>query len=75
MDMDMDMDMDMNMDSIGSDQSPAEATDQAVTASLTSHIEEAIRAQPTEWVWMHERWRTQPTVSPPATSHAQTGHR
>jgi KDO2-lipid IV(A) lauroyltransferase len=53
-----------DMASTRSAQSPAEATDQAVTASLTNHIEEAIRAQPTEWVWMHERWRTQPVVSP-----------
>ncbi len=30
------------------------------TAILTRAIEEAVRARPEEWVWMHERWRTRP---------------
>jgi KDO2-lipid IV(A) lauroyltransferase len=31
-----------------------------LTAACTALLEEAIRANPPEWVWMHERWRTQP---------------
>ena len=32
----------------------------ALTAAATSAIEAAVRAHPEEWVWMHERWRSQP---------------
>jgi Kdo2-lipid IVA lauroyltransferase/acyltransferase len=32
----------------------------ANTAMLTRKIEEAIRSQPEQWVWMHRRWRRQP---------------
>jgi KDO2-lipid IV(A) lauroyltransferase len=31
-----------------------------LTAAATAAIEAAIREHPEEWVWMHERWRTQP---------------
>jgi Kdo2-lipid IVA lauroyltransferase/acyltransferase len=31
-----------------------------LTATATRAIERAIREHPEEWVWMHERWRTQP---------------
>lgn len=39
-------------------------TAQAVelTATLTRHIEEAVRKSPAEWVWFHERWKTPPTA-------------
>jgi KDO2-lipid IV(A) lauroyltransferase len=33
----------------------------ALTAAATLAIEEEIRKRPEEWVWMHPRWRTQPT--------------
>jgi KDO2-lipid IV(A) lauroyltransferase len=31
-----------------------------LTAACTRVIEEAIRRSPTEWVWMHQRWKTRP---------------
>ena len=34
----------------------------ALTAAATHAIEEEIRANPAEWVWMHPRWRTQRPV-------------
>ena len=33
----------------------------ALTAAATLAIEEEIRKSPEEWVWMHPRWRTQPS--------------
>lgn len=34
----------------------------ALTAAATRAIEDEIRANPAEWVWMHPRWRTQVPV-------------
>jgi Kdo2-lipid IVA lauroyltransferase/acyltransferase len=31
-----------------------------ITAMLTKKIEDAIRRNPEQWVWMHRRWRRQP---------------
>jgi KDO2-lipid IV(A) lauroyltransferase len=31
-----------------------------LTAGCTARLEEAIRQNPAEWVWMHERWKTRP---------------
>lgn len=39
--------------------SPARATDDAVhalTTAMTSAVEQAIRAEPDRWIWMHDRW-------------------
>jgi KDO2-lipid IV(A) lauroyltransferase len=33
-----------------------------LTAACTSMLEEAIRRNPAEWVWMHERWKTAPAL-------------
>ena len=39
-----------------------EADALALTAAATLEIEREIRANPAEWVWMHPRWRTPPSV-------------
>lgn len=31
-----------------------------VTSACTARLESVIRANPGEWVWMHERWKTKP---------------
>jgi KDO2-lipid IV(A) lauroyltransferase len=31
-----------------------------LTAAFTGELEAAIRAAPEQWVWMHQRWKTQP---------------
>jgi Kdo2-lipid IVA lauroyltransferase/acyltransferase len=31
-----------------------------LTSACTARLEAAIRAAPSEWVWMHERWKTAP---------------
>lgn len=46
------------------DAADREAEVTRLTAALTARIEVAIRSNPTEWVWMHERWRTQPEGVP-----------
>jgi KDO2-lipid IV(A) lauroyltransferase len=33
-----------------------------ITAACQAVMEEAIRRHPADWVWMHERWRTQPDL-------------
>ena len=38
-----------------------EAEARRITAACTARLEEAIRARPEEWVWMHERWKSQPS--------------
>jgi KDO2-lipid IV(A) lauroyltransferase len=31
-----------------------------LTAAMTRAIEDEVRRVPTEWVWMHRRWKTRP---------------
>ncbi len=38
-----------------------EVVDRRNTALFTEAIEAAVRENPEEWVWMHRRWRTQPS--------------
>lgn len=45
----------------------------ALTAAATRAIEEAIRARPEEWVWMHRRWKTRPPAAEPAESAPVSG--
>jgi KDO2-lipid IV(A) lauroyltransferase len=37
-----------------------EADASRLTAALTARIEAWVRAEPSQWVWMHRRWRRQP---------------
>jgi len=37
-----------------------EAESVRITAACTALLEQAIRAHPEEWVWMHQRWKTPP---------------
>jgi KDO2-lipid IV(A) lauroyltransferase len=39
---------------------PADAAVRDLTARATAAGEEAIRLRPDHWLWMHERWRTEP---------------
>ena len=43
--------------------SEADAVDN--TARLTAVLEAAIRRYPTQWLWMHRRWKTRPAGQPP----------
>ncbi|MDX1998365.1 MAG: lysophospholipid acyltransferase family protein [Thermoanaerobaculia bacterium] len=36
----------------------------AATAEMTAKIEEQVRKNPEQWVWMHRRWRTAPLPEP-----------
>jgi KDO2-lipid IV(A) lauroyltransferase len=45
----------------------AEADSLALTAAATKQIEEQIRARPFQWVWMHDRFRTERGVTPRET--------
>ncbi|HET7451860.1 MAG TPA: lysophospholipid acyltransferase family protein [Thermoanaerobaculia bacterium] len=38
----------------------AETTVEALTARYTRVTEDAVRAEPALWLWMHNRWRTRP---------------
>jgi Kdo2-lipid IVA lauroyltransferase/acyltransferase len=42
-----------------------------LTARLTAAIEAQIRRSPAEWVWWHERWRTEPPVAGARTAGAR----
>ena len=43
------------------DPADREAESLRITAACTARLEEAIRDRPDEWVWMHERWKRQPS--------------
>jgi KDO2-lipid IV(A) lauroyltransferase len=42
------------------DPSDPEAEAARLTGACTAALESAIRRNPIEWVWMHERWKTRP---------------
>ena len=37
--------------------------DRAFTAQLTLQLEDSIRQEPAQWVWLHQRWKTRPVAS------------
>jgi len=43
----------------------AEADTAENTARFTAVLEEAIRKYPSQWLWMHRRWKTRPPGEPP----------
>lgn len=43
----------------------AEADALENTARFTAVLEDAIRRYPTQWLWMHRRWKTRPAGEPP----------
>ena len=42
------------------DTGDAEADAADNTARFTAVLEEAIREYPSQWLWMHRRWKTRP---------------
>ena len=53
-----------------------------ITAACQALLEDAIRRHPADWVWMHERWKTQPEgaaaedeTNPPAGRPSKEGAR
>ncbi len=39
---------------------PVVGESEALTAAMTAEIERVVRADPTQWVWMHRRWKSAP---------------
>jgi len=41
---------------------PSKEGIKALTAEMTKHIERVVREYPSQWMWFHERWKTQPLL-------------
>jgi KDO2-lipid IV(A) lauroyltransferase len=55
----------LEVETVEYDPTPADPETEAVriTATCTARLEQAIRQAPSEWVWMHRRWKTKPPES------------
>ena len=40
---------------------PRRATSPHLTQAMTARIEGWVRAAPEQWLWIHRRWKTQPS--------------
>jgi KDO2-lipid IV(A) lauroyltransferase len=52
----------LEVEPVAYDPAPADKEAEAlrITAICTARMEHAIRQAPSEWVWMHQRWKTKP---------------
>ncbi len=52
----------LEVEPVSYDPAPADKEAEAlrITATCTARMEQAIRQAPSEWVWMHRRWKTKP---------------
>jgi KDO2-lipid IV(A) lauroyltransferase len=50
------------------DPADREAESLRITAARTAVLEQAIRDDPAEWVWMDQRWKHRPEDDPEASS-------
>jgi KDO2-lipid IV(A) lauroyltransferase len=55
----------LEVEPVAYDPAPADRDAEAIriTATCTARMEQAIRQAPSEWVWMHRRWKTKPPES------------
>jgi Kdo2-lipid IVA lauroyltransferase/acyltransferase len=55
----------LEVEPVAYDPEPADKEAEAlrITAACTARMEQAIRQAPSEWVWMHRRWKTKPLES------------
>jgi KDO2-lipid IV(A) lauroyltransferase len=55
----------LEVEPVAYDPEPADKEAEAlrITATCTARMEQAIRQAPSEWVWMHRRWKTKPLES------------